>query len=1183
MKRQMTGSTKVASAALVGAAVVGIALYAAAPFTPSAQPTGYVGGIALSNDVLMVDAVSNPSGGGKLYRPWYENGAWQGDIVEYDVDASGNTTPALLALDDVTNLPTNLGSNWSARIKFNERATADANWWDTNRKIITYSGGTQVKFRWSALTDPQKTAFDADTPTTDATSAALDYIRGQRDYEAASAYDIGLDTDADPATYSHEYRDRWNVLGDIIHSTPVYVGAPKATYSFDNYDLFRDDNTNKNRSPRVYVGANDGMLHAFNAVTGEEVYAYVPSMLLGNLKSLVTKHGYMVDGPIAVADAKVNGQWRTVLVGALGAGGKGLYALDITNPDLSSESASGGTDAKILWELNADSDDDLGYTYSQPTITRFNDGKWYVVIGNGYNSVNGKAKLYVINLDDGTVAARIATDGSGSTAAPNGLSSPILIDPNGDAKADYAYAGDIDGNLWKFDLTSLSVALGGQPLFVAGPTKPITTRPDVTGHLSGYMVYFGTGRILTATDLATPDVQTIYGIWDKGATVTDATLQLQTLTEKNYSADTVVRVMSNNAMDWNTHRGWKVNLPAGERLVTDPALRAKRLQMVTTNPTADPQENWMMQLNYLTGGPPTTPIMDLSGDDVLSSADNVDGNGDGDLLDSVDVVTGLKLDTGATSGLTFGVIDVVSGQGAIDTTFYNAINLPYIASCTDECLGGFYGGHVDVDTDSPKGPNATSSDTSDGLGGHTDGHQHEYDKANGVVYVDLLGPATLDNDPADDPTQSRLGKLEPRRNLTSLDAQVANGTKVAKDNNSLEEVKNPDGSAAPISGAKQFFVTLANADLSPGGTIRIGKDASGKDREWNVVDYQNMITSKLLAAGKIGVAGASVNAATFKDDNGNSLVFTLDDIKANGGTIRVSFSNKAIIEGGLHATSYDCVRSMRNPYTNASVSESGNYHLTPVPSGASKDPNADKGFRWRNGALVVHIMDASNFTLEPTTYLPQTTTGTLVGGVYPQLFSSATSSSSKGLTGIVPAEGPNESGMLYEHVTFWHYGDLYTYRTGKNEPCYGASNYNSTKTIETGGLTLGEYQKFLNGMTNDSANIKAYADAVIAVNKCLADSACTEAELNSLVKTLYAAINVNSTMKNYVKYRGYAPGHIPDQHLLNIDKAGNSSGTSTGSGGVVATKPGDYTFKDIKALGPNYQPGRRTWTDISPE
>jgi hypothetical protein len=1174
MKTRKLTRGKQTALGFAGASIIALGIYAASGFTANLQPVGYLGGIALSTDFLMKDPAKNPTGGGFMYRPWFENGAYQGDLIQYDVSEDGDATTTI---DLGTIPPTNTGDqhNWSARLVFAAQETANATWWSDTRKIITYVDGSQVALRWGNLTADQQAEVDlAQAGNSD--SAVLDFIRGDRGNEGPV------------------FRTRWSVLGDIVHSTAVYVGAPKESYDFDAYDSYRS--AQASRAGRVYVGANDGMLHAFDAATGEEVWAYVPSMVIGKLDRLTVapyapSHTYFVDGPMTVGDAQIGGEWRTILVGTLGAGGKGVFALDVTDPNLSDEDSSSGGDRKVLWELTAGGDDDFGDSYSKPVIARLNDGEWYAIFGNGYNSASGLAKLYLVELATGTVHTRIDT-GSGTPGAPNGLSSPVVLDYDGNSMADVAYAGDIDGNLWKFDLDSESVALGGSPLFSAGANKSITVRPDVVSHLSGHLVYFGTGRLFTSGELGSDmdgdgnaDTQSIYAIYDKGAPVTsESGLVTQAFTEKNYNTDRVVRALTGNTINWNTNTGWKIDLPAGERLLTDPVVRAKRVQMITTNPAKETQENWIVEPHYLSGGPPEQTVFDLNVDGVLDSQDNVDTNNNGSLTDAIDIAAAWKLGSGVASGPKHAIVDVITGQGTIDTVFYNNLNPPYVSTCSEDCPDGFLTGSLDVMTDSPWGPKVDETNpdgvelTSGGLGGHPNGHQHVYDKVHGVVYVDLLGAGNLDNTPANDAGVSRDGKMEPRRNLTSLNAEAGVGT-ATKHLNSVEEVFKASSGSDVLDGTKQFIVVLTNADLSKGGTITIGK------KQWAVQEYQDMVATKLLALG--GVAATSSN---FKDADGDSLVFTLNDIKAQG-TLRISFNNKSIMDGLVHPTSPMCVSGDREPYSYTDPSLS-NMHITKVPSGASKDNSATDGYRWRNGALTVQLLDAADYTLQPMDnglsgnnkryWLPVAKSGStynLVGGVYAKKFSDVTDGGTAAQS-IVQAEGANESGLLFEATMFWHFGDLNILRNGgMQNRCYGSNNWQAAKNIELGGLTLGEYNALLDGMTDSSPEIIAYEKALQDVYGCRADSGCTEATLTNLIKDLNAAIG---PIADYVKYRGYAPGHIPEQHLLQIDKQLGESADPVPADDEASTD--DTAIGDAgNSVGPNYMPGRRTWIDISPE
>jgi type IV pilus assembly protein PilY1 len=289
------------------------------------------------------------------------------------------------------------------------------------------------------------------------------------------------------------------------------------------------------------------MLHAFDAVTGLERFAYVPNLVFDKLTLLKDndyEHQFFVDlTPVAmrgVGDGEI-----TLLVGGLGKGGKGYYALDVTVADSlePSSSTEGNVADMVLWEYprQGTTDDDLGFTYSKALIVRSHvphpddasRPEWVIVFGNGYNSTNGRAVLFILDLE-GNLIKKIDTGVGGD----NGLSTPSLVDVDGDFIVDYAYAGDLKGNLWKFDLTdsdptNWGVAFGEdldedgsinftdgdapQSLFQA-PNQPITTKPDVLRHCEkhGFIVVFGTGKFLGTSDRSNVEVQTLYGIWDYG-------------------------------------------------------------------------------------------------------------------------------------------------------------------------------------------------------------------------------------------------------------------------------------------------------------------------------------------------------------------------------------------------------------------------------------------------------------------------------------------------------------------------------------------------------------------------------------------------------------------------------------------------------------------------------------------
>jgi type IV pilus assembly protein PilY1 len=391
-------------------------------------------------------------------------------------------------VDPVTGeLKKNDPKGWSAAEKL------EAKEWD-QRRIATYSGSAGTPFQEGTLSEAQRALLGADPGN------KIKYLRGG---EVSG------------------YRYRSQKLGDIVSSAPVFM----------------DD--------VVYSGGNDGMLHAFDAKTGEELFAYVPNLIFQNLVHLTDPaytHRFYVDLTPTVKKGDLLGGTleipKTLLVGGLRKGGKGYFALDITGAktQITSESVLA---SRVLWEFPQAADADMGYSFSKPVIVRTNSTAfpWVVVFGNGYGSDSGASLVYIVNPLDGALIKKLAA-GSGPD---NGMSSPIAVDVSSDGKVDFVYAGDLKGSLWKFDLTSTDAAdwdvafsKNGdrQPLFLArgagGSLQPITTKPDVMYHPKqhGYLVCFGTGKYLGDSDQADNSVQTIYGIWDYGDEVYDRQTRL---------------------------------------------------------------------------------------------------------------------------------------------------------------------------------------------------------------------------------------------------------------------------------------------------------------------------------------------------------------------------------------------------------------------------------------------------------------------------------------------------------------------------------------------------------------------------------------------------------------------------------------------------------------------------------
>lgn len=581
-----------------------------------------------------------------IYQARFNSGNWAGQLIKKDIDTAGN----------IADTGTDFGSVLDAQSP-------------SSRVMLTRSRdtGDGIAFTWTNLagqTDQtQATALNTDaTGTVDNRgSERVDWLRG--------------------STVSG-MRDRAGLLGDIVLSTPFHVGKPQGGYTGTSYASFAS--THLNRTPVLYVGGNDGMLHGFDADSGKELLAYIPGELYEHLSALshpnygntallpLVPHRYFVDGSPMAGDAQIGGNWKTVLIGGLNAGGQGYYALDVTDPSGFSEANAANL---ALWEFTDEDDADLGYTFNQPPfdqdnrssaqIVQLNNDKWAVIVGNGYNnteadghaSTTGHAALFILFLDGGTDGSwTVNTDyikldtGAGSTTTPNGLSTPLPVDTNGDDKADLVYAGDLQGNVWKFDLTSTTASSWSvghlyQALDSNTNPQPITTAPLVTPHPSGgYMIGFGTGKYLELTDLSSTTQQTVYGIRDpepggSAGNLIDgrSDLQEQTLIATTTVSGTDYRVTSDTAIDYDTQQGWYFDLPeTGERIAYNPLARDQYFVFVTLIPdTSDPcaagGSSWLMEFDYLNGARPTTAVIfDVNDDGKIDDSDTVtvtDANG----------------------------------------------------------------------------------------------------------------------------------------------------------------------------------------------------------------------------------------------------------------------------------------------------------------------------------------------------------------------------------------------------------------------------------------------------------------------------------------------------------------------------------------------------------------------------
>ena len=594
-----------------------------------------------------------------MFQASYSSEGWTGEVKAFKVNEFNGTVDTL-------------NPKWSASEMLTSRVQSGG--WD-NRLIVTHNGkhvaSPGIPFRYDNLTDTQLSLLDADYAPDNTTKVRniINYLHGDTSEEARKGGAL---------------RNRFSVLGDIVHSAPVF------------------------KNGILYAGANDGMLHAFDVHTGKELFAYVPNLVFANLSALASlnySHQYYVDLNPAIEDVFLSGVKTTMLVGGLGKGGRGYFALDVTGftPDTPPATEIELVD-HVMWEYPDEFTpstevNHLGYSFSKVSVVQSNDPTkpWIVIFGNGYNSADGHAVLFILDPATGELLKLIDTQ----VGDCNGLSTPVAVDVDYDNKVDYVYAGDLKGNLWKFDLSSIDsynwkVAYeeGGtpKPLFKT-PGQPITTKPSVMFHCEkhGYIVTFGTGKYLGLSDLTDTSRQSVYGIWDYGddgegnpdipenkdpseyvgeLTGSDiinshlpdtVSLLPQSIVNEQTIDGQVIRTLSDGDPDWSTttleggscgdnagtedcdpiepgikpdplgNVGWYLNLdePAGtgERVVTDVRIRAGILTVITyVNEGSQcglAGHSWVLMIDPCTGGRLREVHFDVNGDGAIDEKDLV--------------------------------------------------------------------------------------------------------------------------------------------------------------------------------------------------------------------------------------------------------------------------------------------------------------------------------------------------------------------------------------------------------------------------------------------------------------------------------------------------------------------------------------------------------------------------------
>ncbi|MDA8093811.1 MAG: PilC/PilY family type IV pilus protein [Betaproteobacteria bacterium] len=602
--------------------------------------TGAAAAVAVSNHVV---TASNNT----VYASSYNSGNWSGDLQAYPINI---TTGAIETSSPV----------WST----DAQTQLDNLTW-TGRAIATYSGSAGIPFTYSALSAASLTNWldsPVSPPGTGDAQTVINFLRGDRTDEGTL------------------YRTRAHVLGDIVDAEPAYVGAPNDQYSDPGYTSFVS--ANAARQPMVYQGANDGMLHAINAATGADLWDYVPGLLIttpdvvtgtsidysttSSLVNLTMKTGfthlYYVDGTPTVGDvdfssagtplpSNLNGytpNWQTILVGGLNKGGQGYYALNVTSPTASSDAQVA---ADVLWEFpdsaagtSGFSASEVGYSFGQPVIVKTAAAGWVVLVTSGYGNADGSGHLFVLNPATGALIKDIAVPATYSTTNPVGLAQIAASAPSWpyDNTVDQVYAGDLQGNVWRFDLSgstvsSWSVQLLAQLTDPSGSPQPVTTQPEVANIIesgtSYRVVYVGTGEYLGLSDVpnspsagtAATQQNTMYALVDPissgqstgtGSATTPLLTNLRSTTGGLYQE--VISPITgtselgfsgtapNPTVVFQQDHGWYLDLPnPDERVVTDPQVALGALIFTTNIPSTDACSpggaSWLYVLDYATG------------------------------------------------------------------------------------------------------------------------------------------------------------------------------------------------------------------------------------------------------------------------------------------------------------------------------------------------------------------------------------------------------------------------------------------------------------------------------------------------------------------------------------------------------------------------------------------------------
>ena len=608
---------------------------------------------------------SNPnvtSGDAYVFSSRFIGGKWSGEVFRQSIDlntgllsasdwSTNSTVKASTSASDAVQVPasyTGTGSDkrriymWSGNgtTKLKDFCPSGSGVGCATAGGLSMSAGEKNLFNLSraGLALTQESGWNSSQATAATTDNLILYLRGRKDHE--------IDGNAAQPAVRQLFRTRAQVLGDVVNSEAAYVKQPLFSYdkgsNGSGYLAFK----NTPRAANLYLGGNDGMLHALNATTGAEVWAYAPPQVIGNMWRLADtgygspgSHRYFVDGTPVAGDVKDGATWKTILVGGFNAGGKGFYALDVSSP----------TAPKALWNFCDDSalcsvsDSTVGLSFGLPIITQVkNNGvlKWVVLLTSGHNNADGKGYLYVLDAMTGDVLKKLSTN-TGTATTPSGLAKVVAWadDSNLDNITKWVYGGDLLGNIWRFDLTELTTASVFKLVTLKDPSgaaQPVTVKPEL-GEINGKrVIYIGTGKLLSGNDMSDTQINSVYAIKDDTAITLpnprSGTFVQQTLTDI-VSAGTPARtVASPLSVDWEIKNGWFVDLytttATGERVSVDMSLDLGTLSVVTNRPKTGAcvagGESWVYYFDFKSGknvvtGTTTTPYVGKKLADALGT------------------------------------------------------------------------------------------------------------------------------------------------------------------------------------------------------------------------------------------------------------------------------------------------------------------------------------------------------------------------------------------------------------------------------------------------------------------------------------------------------------------------------------------------------------------------------------